>query len=89
MGIVTVAGKLADAEDELSATLAPGANAAAVSVAVQLEPPGGVTEAGLQERARHPTGRKTKQTVRFSKSRFDKWLDIAFESFEGCDRVHA
>ena len=51
MWIVTVAGKLADAEDELSATVAPSANAAAVSVAVQLEPPGGVTEAGLQERA--------------------------------------
>ena len=53
-GTVTVGGTLAEAEDELSAIVAPDASAAAVSATVQFEPPGGLTDAGLQEKALKP-----------------------------------
>jgi hypothetical protein len=48
---VTVGGTFAAAEDELSVTVAPDANAAEVSPTVQFELLGGVTITGVQEKA--------------------------------------
>jgi hypothetical protein len=51
---IAVAGTLAAAEDELSTMVAPDVRAAPVSATVQFELPGGVTVAGVQEKALNP-----------------------------------